>query len=336
MEDIPLISIVTPVYNVENFLPQCLDSIIGQTFQNWELVLINDGSTDGSGLICDKYGKMDSRIRVVHKANSGQADSRNVGMEMARAEMIGFVDSDDWIDQDMYEILYNLLVENAADIAICSYYRDFIDESVAECDECGVEIYSQIEALDLILSDKKIRSFPWNKLFRRTVIKDEFPVSFFYEDYATVYKWFYNARKIVCSSVPKYHYRQRKGSTCNDSDPMKEFHFFIAELNRYKYLTSHNLLLEKQVMFAREVVKIGLKEARIIAKYAENRFSGMEYFRMIGEELGNFNFVGRDVLGLGLYFKKMKIQYFPVFYFYQVRFKNKLRFHKKNKLEKFF
>ena len=102
-----LISIITPVYNVEKYLPQCIDSVIAQTFRNWELILVDDGSTDRSGAICDEYAAKDSRIRVHHKENSGQADSRNIALRMARADLIGYVDSDDWTEPDMYEVPCN-------------------------------------------------------------------------------------------------------------------------------------------------------------------------------------------------------------------------------------
>ena len=122
MKSIPLISIITPVYNVEQYLPQCIESVINQTFQNWELLLIDDGSTDRSGIICDEYALKDERIRVLHKENSGQSDSRNMALLLAKAELIGFVDSDDWLEPDMYAMLYRTLINCQADIAICGYY----------------------------------------------------------------------------------------------------------------------------------------------------------------------------------------------------------------------
>ena len=109
MEHLPLISIITPVYNVEQYLCQCLDSILMQDFQSWELILVDDGSTDASGTICDEYALKDKRIRVLHKENTGQADSRNVALQLAKADLIGFVDSDDWIERDMYDVLYRTL-----------------------------------------------------------------------------------------------------------------------------------------------------------------------------------------------------------------------------------
>ena len=104
-----LISIIVPVYNVEEYLPACLDSIINQTYTEIEIILVDDGSTDSSGEICDRYAKIDERVKVIHKSNGGLSDSRNVGIQVAKGEYIGFVDSDDYVEFDMYETLFNIL-----------------------------------------------------------------------------------------------------------------------------------------------------------------------------------------------------------------------------------
>ena len=122
MESSPLISIITPVYNVEQYLRQCIESIIMQDFQDWELILVDDGSTDKSGVICDEYALKEERIRVLHKENSGQADSRNVALQLAKADLIGFVDSDDWIESDMYSVLYHTLIENHASAVVFRFF----------------------------------------------------------------------------------------------------------------------------------------------------------------------------------------------------------------------
>ena len=103
----PKISIIVPIYNVEKYLDKCIKSILNQSFEDFELILVNDGSTDSCGVICDKYKKLDGRITVIHKANGGLSSARNAGIDIARGEYIGFVDSDDYIHEKMYEILYN-------------------------------------------------------------------------------------------------------------------------------------------------------------------------------------------------------------------------------------
>ena len=279
MESSPLISIITPVYNVEQYLQQCIESIILQDFQDWELILVDDGSTDKSGAICDEYALKEARIRVLHKENTGQADSRNVALQLAKADLIGFVDSDDWIESDMYSVLYHTLIEEQADIAICGYFQDYKDVSEASCTTGEVVVYNQDEALNLILEDKVIKSFLWDKLFRREVITDLLPKSYYYEDYATLFKWFINANRIVFCQKPEYHYRQRKGSTDHDADPRKKYHFFVAEQERYNYLQKHHLLLERSKEFAAKVVMTGIQETKGIARRAKDREKDLYYIK---------------------------------------------------------
>lgn len=338
MENSPLITIITPVYNVEAFLPQCLDSILAQTFQSWELILIDDGSTDKSGAICDEYAHKDSRIRVVHKANTGQADSRNIGLSMANASLVGFVDSDDWIEEDMYEHLYRVITDFQADISMCSYFLDYVDKSEAVCEGKEVEVYSRDEALDLILMDREIKSYPWDKLFRKEMIKDLFPTSFYYEDYATVFKWMANAKKVAFYRAPEYHYRQRKGSTSNDADPAKAYHFFCAEKERYDYVVSGNFSSEKKVYYARKFLKIAIVQAKNMAKYSTDPKEGIKYIRKIGEGLSGYDSLNLHGLLLNKRLKRMKIQHFPSYFFYEVRMKWRLKFWKKSKyqLDKFY
>ncbi len=122
MED-KLISIIIPVYNVERYLRECIDSIIAQTYKNLEIILVDDGSSDKSGEICDEYSKKDSRIKVIHKKNGGLSDARNVALDIAKGDYIGFIDSDDYIEKDMFQILYNLAEEYNAEISSISFYK---------------------------------------------------------------------------------------------------------------------------------------------------------------------------------------------------------------------
>ena len=116
------ISVIVPVYNVENYLEKCVESILKQTYTNLEILLVNDGSTDTSGELCDQLAQRDQRIRVIHKENGGLSDARNRGIEEASSDLIGFIDSDDYIDQDMYETLYRQMLESSADLSMCGHY----------------------------------------------------------------------------------------------------------------------------------------------------------------------------------------------------------------------
>lgn len=331
MESSPLISIITPVYNVEQYLQQCIESIILQDFQNWELILVDDGSTDKSGAICDEYALKEARIRVLHKENTGQADSRNVALQLAKADLIGFVDSDDWIESDMYSVLYHTLIEEQADIAICGYFQDYKDVSEASCTTGEVVVYNQDEALNLILEDKVIKSFLWDKLFRREVITDLLPKSYYYEDYATLFKWFINANKIAFCQKPEYHYRQRKGSTDHDADPRKKYHFFVAEQERYNYLQKHHLLLERSKEFAAKVVRIGIQETKGIARREKDREKDLFYIEKIRQELQQYLPVDYRELGLKRYIRLWKLQHFLPWYIFSLRLSQLFVFKKGNK-----
>ena len=123
----PLISVIVPVYNVKQYLRRCVDSILKQTYENIEIVLIDDGSTDESGAICDRYAQKDVRVKVIHKENGGLSDARNKGMQEARGEYFAFVDSDDYIAKDYIAYLFELIVENKAQISLCGYLK-FIEK----------------------------------------------------------------------------------------------------------------------------------------------------------------------------------------------------------------
>lgn len=168
----PQISIIVPVYNVADYLPKCIESILAQTFTDFELILINDGSPDKSPQICDHYASQDSRVRVIHKKNGGVSEARNCGLDIARGKYIGFADSDDWLAHDMFELLYNLSEKHDADISICGHYvvTDDSTEPLYEYFE-GEIIYSNVEGVQKIVEDVEIQSYLWNKLFKESCLK---------------------------------------------------------------------------------------------------------------------------------------------------------------------
>ena len=167
-----LISVIVPVYKVEKYLEKCIESVLKQTYTNLQIILVDDGSPDNCGKICDEYAKKDSRIEVIHKINGGLSDARNVGINRANGRYIGFVDSDDYIKEDMYEKLINLIKEYDADISICNLY-DVIDgkEYVRNKDN-GIHEYSRIDILKEILLDKNIQSYAWNKLYKKELFDE--------------------------------------------------------------------------------------------------------------------------------------------------------------------
>lgn len=261
----PKISIIATVYNIKSYLRACLDSIEGQTFKDWELILIDDGSTDGSSEICDEYAARDSRIKLRHKKNSGLGDSRNVGLEMAEADIIGFIDSDDWAEPDMFQQLYDALMNTGSDIAVCGLSKDYENKSIVKLPYGKSATYSRDEALDLLLEDHDMFSYVWDKLFRKTVIKDKMATRF-YEDYATTYKWMANANRIAAVRRPLYHYRQRQGSIDHHINPERNIDFLTSEIERYLFIKDKGLLPERQEHYRNKVLKIGVQMAKEISR----------------------------------------------------------------------
>ena len=229
-----LISIIVPVYNVEEYLKQCLDSILEQTFSDYEVILVNDGSTDNSGLICQEYAKKDSRIRYFEKENGGLSDARNYGIEQAQGEYLTFVDSDDFLDKMHLNVLYTALVSNNVDISIVNYANYQTSNATFYLHTFGEyyeKNYSSEELLDnLAILERNDLSFStiWGKLYKRSVFSFlRFPKGVIGEDVALIYKIYTQVDKIVYAHKDTYIYRE------NDSGITKSkiYPLVTAQLN---------------------------------------------------------------------------------------------------------
>ena len=236
-EDI-LVSIIVPVYKVENYLDKCLESIIAQTHKNLQIILIDDGSPDGCGQICDEFAKNDSRITVVHQKNMGLSAARNAGFEIMEGKYIGFVDSDDYIAADMYESLLNAIEKYDTDISMCSYYK--VENNVvsaAEYPETKDRIYSKHEALKELLIDHKIQNYVWNKLYKTELFTGiRFPDGKEFEDIATIFYLFEKIDSIVKISQTKYYYVTRPESIVNDVSRKTINNYLEFSIERYIYI----------------------------------------------------------------------------------------------------
>lgn len=209
----PRISIIVPVYKVESYLNKCIDSILNQTFEDFELILVNDGSPDKCGEICEDYAKKDSRIRVFHKENGGQATARNFGIDVARGEYIGFVDSDDYIEPEMYEVLYNMCINDNCDMVNCSS-KIYFNNKIKVNGNGEKVIHSKKEAMRVVIEGLLYDECLWSKLIKKSVLKDlRMPVGIIYEDTAFVYKIVDKCERIGYMGVPMYNYIKREDST---------------------------------------------------------------------------------------------------------------------------
>ena len=209
----PLLSIIVPVYKVENYLQKCIDSILAQTFTDFELILVEDGSPDGCPALCDAAAAKDARIRVLHQKNGGLSAARNAGLDVARGEWIGFVDSDDYIAPEMYETLYKAVQNTGADLALCDYAE--VDEAGAPCQSMHVRLEKKVFAGQDLLknaTDSMIQP-AWNKLYRRAVFAQlRYPVGKLNEDFFVIPEICLNTQKAVVIPDVLYYYVQRGDS----------------------------------------------------------------------------------------------------------------------------
>jgi len=190
------ISVIIPVYNVIDFLKECLGSVLNQTYKNLEIILVDDGSTDGSSQICDEYKKKDRRIQVIHKENGGLSDARNYGMKYAKGEYIAFLDSDDYVENTMYEKLYNKAISENADYVECDFYWVYPNKKK---EDKGFRYTNKKEMF------VHARVVAWNKLIKRDVIKEKFPYG----------KLLPNITKFAFVEEPLIYYIQRENSLVN-------------------------------------------------------------------------------------------------------------------------
>ena len=214
----PLISVIIPVYNVALYLQRCIDSICKQKYTSLEILLIDDGSTDKSGDICDEAAALDARIKVVHKKNGGLSDARNTGIHEAAGEYITFVDSDDCIAVDMVEYLYSLVKKYHVDMALCTHTVVFEDGREIRLGNGKEECLPAQECIERMLYHKMIDTSAWAKLYKREIFSDIlYPTGKLFEDIGTTYKTFIKSERIACGYISKYNYYVRKNSIVRKS-----------------------------------------------------------------------------------------------------------------------
>ncbi|WP_418934934.1 glycosyltransferase family 2 protein [Haemophilus sp.] len=208
-----LISIIVPVYNVEQYLEKCVDSIINQTYTNIEIILVDDGSTDSSGFLCDSLAKKDPRISVYHKENGGLSSARNFGIEKAHGAYLGFIDSDDYIDPDMYETLYNLIKKDNSDVAMCGLYNIYANNRDKQVDRIDTLLVDKEEAIKIVLDGKLTTISAVNKLYKKDIFNNlKYDVGKFYEDAFIIVRLLEQCNKISITNERKYYYYHRSSS----------------------------------------------------------------------------------------------------------------------------
>lgn len=227
-----MISVIVPVYNVEPYLRQCIDSMLAQTYTDFELILVDDGSTDHCGVICDEYAQKDNRIRVIHQKYGGVSAARNAGLNAARGEYIAYVDSDDVILDNYLEKLLSIALAQQADISVCGMmtFADGRTPNLVSCQNASVEVMTGRDAcMSIYRMDGKVPVMAWGKLYRTSLFKGiRYPAGRIHEDDATTPRVLYNAGRVAITTAQLYLYRQRAESIMGRGFSAKRFEIMLA------------------------------------------------------------------------------------------------------------
>lgn len=241
-----LISIIVPVYKTEAYLDRCVRSIVAQSYRNLEIILVDDGSPDNCPALCDAWAEKDPRIKVIHKKNGGLSDARNAGMAIAAGELMGFVDSDDWIAPDMYQHLYDRMIADNSDLAACGVEMVWEDGSPSHSlTKSGCCVLSREEAMRAIIQESWLKQPVWYKLYKTALIRDiPFPVGKYHEDVFWSYQAVARAQRVSVSDKVGYYYVQRSGSIMGEGYSLKRLDAIEAKLCRIHFVRHHFPTLE--------------------------------------------------------------------------------------------
>lgn len=283
-----LLSVIVPVYNVEEYLPRCVDSILAQTYENLEIILVDDGTKDNSDKICDAYAEKDSRIKVIHKENGGLSSARNAGIDIAKGDYLAFVDSDDWIEPDMYEQMLALAEQHGVKL-VCAGRYDVDSENgqktIGLCppkEECisGQEMVRRIFLWD------NMDSAAVDKLYHRSLFRGiRYPLGKVCEDVPTTYRIVLNAGQVAMCPKPMYNYYHRPGSITTASVSDKTFHFEEHTGKIYSYIQENAPELVGEARYLRvrglvhSAISVDLADEASREKYDSRRRSACRELR---------------------------------------------------------
>jgi glycosyltransferase involved in cell wall biosynthesis len=257
----PVISIIVPVYNTEKYLSRCIDSILAQTFTDFECIIIDDGSSDNCPVICDKYAKEDNRIVLIHQENAGVSAARNVGLDRARGEWIGFVDSDDWCDPDMFRVLHENAIKYDADVSICRFKINSND-GIKKEEKNIIQILNGEQAtLKIFTPEKYFRGFSFNKLIMaKLIFKNKLrydPTIKYMEDLLFIYEVFKYTKKVINFLKPYYNYFINSESVTNQFGLTEEaktaFFVFDKIISLENRKRIKNKVITEKVLFASNI-----------------------------------------------------------------------------------
>ena len=306
-----LVSVIIPVYNVEKYLKKCADSVLNQTYRNLDIILVDDGSTDLSGKMCDELGIDDKRVTVIHKQNGGLSDARNAGLNVARGEYYAFVDSDDYISSDMIEIMVNSARENSCEIAICNMVR------FSESGESAL-FYHPVAQKQILLGENRFKTLKQpsvcNKLFKASLFQNiRFPKGKYYEDTFVYHELLYRAKCVVLTGSNSYWYLERSDSIVGSPKyTSRYFDFIEAVWKRAEFL------IENNVKSYGEEACLSLYAAFSSAvKYIKRDKKNKQNFKIAGEQY-NFAYTVLMKQNNGISLKQkirlFLLKYLPIFH----------------------
>lgn len=238
-----LLSIIVPVYNVENYLPKCIESVINQKYSNFELLLVDDGSNDSSGMICDKYARLDKRIKVFHINNQGPGNARNIGLQNSNGTLITFLDSDDYVSKHYYINLIDELIEYNADVIQASYTKVFETLKYEEITFPNTFLENKVNICFEFFRKFYLDNYLWNKVFKSGVLKDcMFPDLFYSEDQYFLLKAFNNCNNVKVTSVNGYYHLIQKTSLCNSNFSLRRLDVFKSIELQEEFAIQNNIV----------------------------------------------------------------------------------------------
>lgn len=252
----PLVSVIVPVYNVEMYIENCLNSLLAQTYGNWEAILVDDGSPDRSGEICERYAEKDSRFKVLRKPNGGQSSARNLAFDYCKGDYIFFLDSDDFLHKDTFSVLVSLAIKHKADIVQCGYIRGSETSYPAQQESSIEREYDNRSIFTMFAADVS----PWDKLYSRDVIGDiKYPEGLVNEDDFTIWKFYYRASKIIVTTRKLYYYTVNPQSTMAQQRKKPNLKYFDAYRERIHFFSEHNepeLVAASMVQWMKSLVMV--------------------------------------------------------------------------------
>ena len=303
-----IVSIIVPVYNVERYLDKCIQSILKQTFYDFEVILVDDGSTDNSGKICDKYGKLDSRVKVIHKKNGGLSSARNKGIEVAKGNFIAFIDSDDYIHNQMLEILYKGINQNNSDISICKYKRfkenEIIKDKTYDIESISFKNYTNIEALSNLQSESVVEFvIACNKLYRKELFNNlRYEDGRIHEDEFIIHKLLYKCNLVSYTSAELYYYLRRDNSIMalrNNNSILDALDAYGERIVFYKNIKQKQFIKDAELIYVREF---------------------LNYYQMLKNIQDNKNLLKKEMI------KKFRTRIFGILKNYKFTIKEKMLF----------